>query len=1138
MSYNVKKTSVTTLSLVPVVCIVFLGLNVVLLVLTSSSGNFPLDEGFMNVWYVFLGVYAIVTTISLIWTIKMKRTKADALGFTPLLSKSAGIMICEAAIFAIFPLGYTSFMPRVGNFWYTLEPENFTLVPIGFGTLDLLLIYSSCIVGIVLALFANRKAEAIIREKLPTSLEGWQVHALVGQFHRWTLIPPLIVLLNAALTTIMLSSGGFNIPVVWFYLIPLIIYQMWLQSIAKRNFRQVCFEMQPGAQKLAKDLERDLAGWTGIASQGSGQGTSDITQDEARFAWDGTTSHARIGKGKIPVLTLVLLIVVAFACGNLLLMVFARPAVPVPTPAQGGNSSHAPINITGDAQFTLENGVVGGIGTQEDPYIISGWKIDAGMVKKPCIIIADVTKNFIVKNCSCKGSFIPYYETIEFPYGRGLVVKDTGNFSIQDNIFSDCGIYIYSVINANITDNYASLSSSPFGIPISVDTSTDITIRKNICVGGSYGIRLWRVINGTIKENECWFPSDTGIISSTLGYGSDQSRVNVTENYVVMCLGFGMVSPKFVVDSQNGLDRVLDNVYVENDTFLCSQVLFAVSYLISLIIVFLVIRRFNKRESDPYALAELRQNSFRVVLAELLVIVSLPFDFRFGMSHVAGLIFVATPSSSSYYSNTIVLWGIDIGPLVLLVIGVISLLLTRSTTQKMKNSLLKQTPKSLDAWETNSLVIGTYRTSIVPLIIILGTAVYVQSVMMTSFPVGVIVFLAPLIIFQGWLCKRGNQQFRRACTEMQPAVRTTSQSVAGLGKSFKEWMHDSGQRESSNLNSPPCEFCGVQFSNAGGLRSHLESTHPDTKLKVLNPLHGIILSFIGVVILHALIRDIISSQLLPLLAIPYIAGILVSFTWAARFTAKRNGSLSLKQIQGKVPGIIIAEYVLYLVLPIFSQYPGYTYYKEIIYLSQIYYSYYIAFSIVAVVFGAIAVTLDLVFSRNARRLLGSGFPKTLDAWGTERLIGSVYRRGLLPIFITIGFEVYIIYFNFSSFPLSIAFLIPLWLYHRWLCVQEKQVYRRACFAMHPSAQTDAIKDFMADMDREVASWGEGGKKKQEFPGEVPVTVIEPALPQNQFACKLCWKVLPSATDLWQHLMTKHKSLLREHKSSRSPPSQV
>jgi len=53
---------------------------------------------------------------------------------------------------------------------------------------------------------------------------------------------------------------------------------------------------------------------------------------------------------------------------------------------------HAPITIDGNGDFIPENGVTGGSGTEEDPFIIEGWRMKR-------IYIFDTTAYFIIRNC-------------------------------------------------------------------------------------------------------------------------------------------------------------------------------------------------------------------------------------------------------------------------------------------------------------------------------------------------------------------------------------------------------------------------------------------------------------------------------------------------------------------------------------------------------------------------------------------------------------------------------------------------------------------------------------------------------------------------------------------------------------------
>jgi parallel beta-helix repeat protein len=62
-----------------------------------------------------------------------------------------------------------------------------------------------------------------------------------------------------------------------------------------------------------------------------------------------------------------------------------------------------PIEIESNYEFTAENGVVSGSGTIDDPYIIEGWRIDAGY-NNYGIRIHRTTRAFIIRNIEVSGA--------------------------------------------------------------------------------------------------------------------------------------------------------------------------------------------------------------------------------------------------------------------------------------------------------------------------------------------------------------------------------------------------------------------------------------------------------------------------------------------------------------------------------------------------------------------------------------------------------------------------------------------------------------------------------------------------------------------------------------------------------------
>ena len=113
---------------------------------------------------------------------------------------------------------------------------------------------------------------------------------------------------------------------------------------------------------------------------------------------------------------------------------------------------HAPIYIGSDSEFTGENGVISGSGTQADPYVISGWSISAANADYG-IYIDHTTRYFTIKNC---------------------VIERARN----------AGIYLNSVINGKIDGCELNLN----GIGIHLLDTRGITITKTVLADNRYGV--------------------------------------------------------------------------------------------------------------------------------------------------------------------------------------------------------------------------------------------------------------------------------------------------------------------------------------------------------------------------------------------------------------------------------------------------------------------------------------------------------------------------------------------------------------------------------------------------------------------------------------------------------------------------
>jgi parallel beta-helix repeat protein len=157
-----------------------------------------------------------------------------------------------------------------------------------------------------------------------------------------------------------------------------------------------------------------------------------------------------------------------------------------------GSSSpvnHKPIVITSDDEFTEENGVVGGSGLPEDPYIISGWKITSA--DGVCIAITDTSATFVV----C-------------------------NVDLRADLFEACAVYMRNVSNGYIVSSDASRSMNG----LMIESCSHIGIVDCGFAGNVYGVRIDS--SSSFNLRACDF-TDTGISLEVLG-SCDFSLISCT----------------------------------------------------------------------------------------------------------------------------------------------------------------------------------------------------------------------------------------------------------------------------------------------------------------------------------------------------------------------------------------------------------------------------------------------------------------------------------------------------------------------------------------------------------------------------------------------------------------------------------
>lgn len=117
-------------------------------------------------------------------------------------------------------------------------------------------------------------------------------------------------------------------------------------------------------------------------------------------------------------------------------------------------TNHSPIFINGNSNFTSANGVKGGDGSKNNPYIIENWIISGD--KKNGIEIRNTTAYFIIRNV--------YIKEIDWiigePFNSGIYFYNVSNGKIENSTLSKNFIGIYfqnsthnKIIESNISDN-------------------------------------------------------------------------------------------------------------------------------------------------------------------------------------------------------------------------------------------------------------------------------------------------------------------------------------------------------------------------------------------------------------------------------------------------------------------------------------------------------------------------------------------------------------------------------------------------------------------------------------------------------------------------------------------------------------
>jgi len=186
---------------------------------------------------------------------------------------------------------------------------------------------------------------------------------------------------------------------------------------------------------------------------------------------------------------------------------------PLRTSAGVVYTSHSPISILGNGDFTTANGVSGGTGTASDPYIMEGWDILASTATG--IRVSGTNMHFVIRNCyvhdggsNWNGIYLDVCQNADLKGNTcignwdGIVFAASRGNTLTDNICSrnSFGIYVLSSSKLTLTNNTCSNN----GDGMYLYSSSNNTLAKNHCSSNTYeGINLFSSSNNTLSDNNC-----------------------------------------------------------------------------------------------------------------------------------------------------------------------------------------------------------------------------------------------------------------------------------------------------------------------------------------------------------------------------------------------------------------------------------------------------------------------------------------------------------------------------------------------------------------------------------------------------------------------------------------------------------
>ncbi len=190
----------------------------------------------------------------------------------------------------------------------------------------------------------------------------------------------------------------------------------------------------------------------------------------------------------------------------------AQPLTPAPVRP---SAVHSPIAINGDAGFTAGNGVTGGSGTPANPYVISGWELNASAAAG--LDVENTSAWLEIRGLDIRG--MPGFTA--YP---GIRLRNVTNVLVESTNVSGTAAGVQIVSSSSVSVAGSNLSGSLLGLR--AGSTTGLTLQGNTILAAgtamAEGIDLSRVNDSYLRNNT--------VVLDTPGQGTNEIHIAASAN--------------------------------------------------------------------------------------------------------------------------------------------------------------------------------------------------------------------------------------------------------------------------------------------------------------------------------------------------------------------------------------------------------------------------------------------------------------------------------------------------------------------------------------------------------------------------------------------------------------------------------